>query len=173
MDDLWLPVRAFELSLEATDAETGQPVQTGGTSRTTVKIIVTQQWPSPGAEERRPPHVFWEWVWQVAMGNWLRETWWFIGAMLRAFDEQIVDAWLLLWLTQSMAKASPLEAMLVGGIKLTSYLVWHYSANWFSVQGPICCIKPWYWLFSRWACLPPEQCRSTAVQKLHVFCRAD
>lgn len=27
----------------------------------------------------------------------------------------------------------------------------HYSAQWFSVQGPICYVKPWQWLFAKWS----------------------
>eukprot|EP00746_Dinoflagellata_sp_MGD_P128445 gnl/MRDRNA2_/MRDRNA2_62819_c0_seq1.p1 gnl/MRDRNA2_/MRDRNA2_62819_c0~~gnl/MRDRNA2_/MRDRNA2_62819_c0_seq1.p1 ORF type:complete len:546 (+),score=70.52 gnl/MRDRNA2_/MRDRNA2_62819_c0_seq1:27-1664(+) len=39
-------------------------------------------------------------------------------------------------------------------VKLVFLLFDHYSRNWFTVNGPICYVKPWAWLFAKWSVLP-------------------
>ena len=45
-------------------------------------------------------------------------------------------------------------------LKMLAELLSHYSDQWFSVQGPLCYVKPWQWLLAKFSLLPLEEARS-------------
>ena len=160
MAGAWQSQRAFEVSLEAVNADDGSAADVGANSVAKVRIVTTAEWPCEGASSMGARERYFRFAKAIVVGNFSREFWWLVNNVFAAFDKALIQPLLLLYLIDHIYGTNAYGfSLLLATIKLAVAGLRHYMGQFLTTAYPIEWLKTLVWITSKWNSLPLDEAR--------------